>query len=403
MNLNEIEQTVNTKYFTPIKIPPSQQHNFTSVNEVREFAKGNGNFPVHVQMQRLLQAMFGHHSTCLLLSKNQKFVKSNNLPTMFGNLFKGWVMILYSKNQVLDRRVNDNSYDHLIVDKRKNHDDIYKSGNDDIKRIALANRLAFHADHRTLQEINELISLYCFKIASRFYNIPTNLGKEHVSAYMNLRLQVIETWSQCVDITTLRRIQPDYYFISMDPVTVAMRAFPLDKELYTDQLKTRLRNYKKWHRDAHQSALSEAKETEDDMFIQGVQNQWNGALNTANALYLSAYEQAERLENGDEMNDFIINDSDMEEEEDEDAIREQNRRFDESNLQESVNLIASRYDGTDMYDENASDEQIDEILNRLDKKAKRKERRYARFGDQVEEDEVAEEEDDHDDDEGMEF
>lgn len=374
-NLNEIENVVKTKFFTPIIIPDSQQIEFKRVNDVREYAKGPGDLPAHIMMNRMLEAFFGHYSTCLI-----RDVKG--LTAMFAKLYRGWVDRLYERNR--DLAPDDYYFEPYIHEKRVQFDQLYKEGNDDVKRAIVAQRLAFHAHHRTKTEIEILVSQYVFKIASRYYNVPFTKTKDLVKMYNKFRYEFIEEWYDVVESYVMLKVFPDVEFVSLEPRTVAMNVFPQDKELYASELDERLNNYIKWHKKASRADILEARKLNDPGHLMTVQNKWDSALMYAKSLHDGMMKMAHELEDYEE-DDFIVDDDDVME--DDEAVAEQNERTDRALLDSEVTRGAAKYDNMDTY--NVDDytlEQIEDMLRKDDKKQRKRDKRVSKFIDRVEED-----------------
>lgn len=368
-NLNEIENIVNTKFFTPIVLSDEQQIEFRTVDNVRSFAKGNGDLPAHVMMARMMEAFFGHYSTCLISD-------TKGLVTMFGKLFSGWSNKLYKKNQVLDPNEEENFFEPAINQRRMQMDQMFKHGNDDIKSMVKSQRIAFNADHRTKSEIDQLLSKYCFKIASRFYVVPVAKPRDLIKKYMELRLAMIEEWYDVVDHLSIKTIWPDDWFTSLDPKTVAIKVFPQDVWMDKEDLDQRFEKFKKWHKKAGNEALAEAKKNKDPVHIQHVIHEWDTAL-----LYAKSLHDGMKVFEDDNLSDFIV-DSD---EEDEEKIAIQNKAFDDMEIDNYVQKRAINYDSRADYGDDMTDEQIEELLRKQDKKAKRIEKQYGHFFEKTEE------------------
>lgn len=275
-NLNEIEAYVNTELFTSIIIDDTKQLNFTSEEDVRAFAKGPGNLPVHVMMNRMIEVMFGHYSTCFN-------IKHSQLSTMFVKLFCGWCQKLAMKNRVLGEPNEEYDFDHHIHNKRVGFDQHHKLGNDDIKDVIKGQQLAFNADHRTQKEIQKLLSKYVFKVASTYYNIPFNKDVQVQLLYIRLRTNIIEQWTVVTNShKLLREMDPEEMFKTLDPKTVAMEYFPQNIVLFRKQLDKRFRRFKRWHKKESSVAVNNAN---DPKYRQVVINKWDNALLYAKALY----------------------------------------------------------------------------------------------------------------------
>lgn len=275
-NLNDIENVVNTKYFTPFNIEEGSQLIFKSVNDVRDYAKGNGDLPPHAMMQRMLEAFFGHDSTCLISDKA-------GLAQMFAKLYSGWVLRLYNKNSLLAPNKDDGNYDDIIHEKTIQFDQMYRQGNVDIKRMVVAQLNEFKANHRTLSEIDILLSKYCFIIASRYYSAKDRDNKMYFKHYRRLREAVIEAWYDVTTITTFKTINPDHWFTSSSPQSVALRLFPQNIIMDADEVEHRFNQYKKWHKKAGVEALEKIKVTNPEL-VTDIIKEWDMALLLANRL-----------------------------------------------------------------------------------------------------------------------
>lgn len=269
-NLNEIEIAIVAKNFTPIILNKKHQLNFKSAQDVRMYAKGPGNVAVHTMMDKMLEAFFGHYSTCVN-------VNSESLVTMFGKLFSGWVTRLVKHNVDHD--------DSRIYDRRAHFDQHYKHGNDDLKEVIIGQRMAFNAVHRTSQEIQVLVSKYVFKIASRYYNVPHYYHKDVQIKYLKLRVALIDEWYRHVDDNVIKSVFPDLLFKTISARDVAWTLFPQDKELYAEKLDERLDMFIKWHKTAARDALQLVHDTKDVDLIREKQNEWDSALLYAKKLH----------------------------------------------------------------------------------------------------------------------
>jgi hypothetical protein len=263
-NLNEIENDVNTAFFFPIKILASQQLNFTSDNDVRVFAKGPGNLPVHIMVNRMMESFFGHYSTCVN-------VDHQLLTVMFGKLFIGWV------NKMIQI-------------------------NNDVKKIIVNHRLAFHAEHRTRFEIELLLSKYFFKAASCYFTVPHNYSKEVQIQYIKLRVKIIEQWAALVGDTTVRVVKAEVWFKQIDVINVAIDYFPQGVELSEKELNKRLQKFINWHKKAAVEALETASETSDLHYRQSVINEWDAALLYAKSLHDGMMKTYHDMEQDEEEN-----------------------------------------------------------------------------------------------------
>jgi hypothetical protein len=286
-NLNEIENDLNTGFFFPVKILASQQLNFTSDNDVRVFAKGPGNLPVHIMVNRMMESFFGHYSTCAN-------VDHQLLTVMFGKLFLGWVNKMVQNN-------NDVS-DTDIHEKRISFDQHHRLGNDDVKKIIVNHRLAFHAEHRTRFEIELLLSKYFFKVASCYFTVPHNYSKEVQIKYIKLRVRIIEQWAALVGDTTVRVVKAEVWFKQIDALNVAMDYFPQGIELSEKELNKRLQKFINWHKKAAVEALETASETSDLHYRQSVINEWDAALLYAKSLHDGMMKTYHEMEGDEEEN-----------------------------------------------------------------------------------------------------
>lgn len=356
-NLNDIENVVNTKFFTPFTIAEESQLIFSSVDDVRQYAKGNGELPPHAMMQRMLEAFFGHDSTCLINDKA-------GLAQMFAKLYKGWVLRLYNRNSLIAPNETDGYYDDIIHEKKIQFDQMYKQGNADIKRMIVAQLNEFKANHRTLSEIDVLLSKYCFVIASRYYVTKERKNKSHFKHYRRLREAVIEAWYDVITITTLKTVNPDHWFTSTDPRSIAMRLFPQDVIMDDYEVEHRFNKYKKWHKKAGAEALEEVKRTNPEL-VPATIREWDMALLLAKRLKdtMAIYREGD-------MTDFIV-----EEDEDEEEIEQQNRRLNEQQFKQYAEQQQASYDNRVGYSNDATDEEIQKYLRREDKKAARREKR----------------------------
>lgn len=369
-NLNEIDNFVKTELFTPIRIDDAHQLHFSTVDSVRQYTKGPGNLPVHVMMNRMLEAMFGHYSTC-------ENVDHKGLSTMFGKLFIGWCQKLEIKNRVLGEPQDGYDYDHHIHERHIEFDQHHKLGNDDVKKIVQEQRLAFGADHRTYSDIVRLISKYFFRVVSQYYIIPRERSKKIQMAYMKLRFEIIEEWVLKAGIRVLRELNPEDNFRSVDPKTVAMDYFPQDKALFIENLNFRLDKYKKWHKKESKEAIKMASTLNDPQYRLQIVNEWDSALLYAKSLHDGMVEMERDREQDD--NDFVVETD----EDDGEEISRQNNDMDNDEMDMEVDNDIKKYNGKELYKDDATEEEIDEFLRRHDKKSRRHERK---FRDEVETD-----------------
>lgn len=294
---------------------------------------------------------------------------------MFGKLYRGWVDRLYSKNKEL--APDDYFFEPYIHKKRIEFDQLHKLGNDDVKQAIIAQRLAFHAYHRTNNEIEVLISQYVFKVASRYYNIPVTRSKDFVKQYMKFRLLFIEEWYDVVDSFVIRKVCPDISFTSLEPRTVAMNVFPQDQELYADELDDRLQKYIKWHKKASKEAIQEARKSNDPEYLRTIQNRWDAALLYAKSLHDGMMEMAVHMNDYDNDDDFIVDDDDIME--DDEEISMQNKFLDDAMASEDAAKHSRKYEDMQMYDDDITEEEIERYLKKQDKKQRKRERKIAKF------------------------
>lgn len=370
-NLNELENIVNTKFFTPIVLNETQQIEFTSVQSVREYAKGNGDLPVHTMMTRMLEAFFAHHSTCQISDLG-------GLATMFGKLYIGWCNRLYRKNKVLDPEEYAHFYEPVVLKRRMEFDQMYKQGNADVKAAVKAQRIAFNADHRLEGEVHDLVSKFCFKIASRFYVVPITKSRDIIKKYMKLRLKVIDEWYEHVYPSTMKTLWPDDWFTSLDPRTVAMKVFPQDVLMDQDDIDNRFEKFKKWHKKAGKEALKEARATNDPSYVQHVIHEWDTAL-----LYAKSLHDGMQVYKEEDMDDFIVDDDDVSEYDSDVAAR--NDEYDAMEVDNDIKKKASKYEGKGGYADDATDQEIEAYLKKQDKKTKKLQRRFRNLEERAEE------------------
>jgi hypothetical protein len=276
----------------------------------------------------------------------------------------------------------DDYFEPYIHEKRVHFDQMYKNGNADVKQAIAAQRLAFHAHHRAKNEIEILVSKYAFKMASRYYRVSQTMSRDHIIKYMKFRLAFIDRWYDTVGSIAMKEIVPDVLVASLDARTVAMNVFPQHKEFYADELDDRLQSYIKWHKKASRDAVVEARKLKDPVYLQSVQNEWDSALLYAKSLHDGMMEMAHDMDEYEE-DDFIVDDDEIME--DDEDIAEQNKRLDDSMLRDSAEMQSQRYDRMNVYNDDATEEEIEAYLRKQDKKQRKMEKRLARFMDQTEE------------------
>lgn len=275
VNLNDIENMVNNKYFTPYVINTQSQLSFTKPEDVRQYVKGNGQLPPHVMMQRMMEAFFGHYETCLISDKKTMVV-------MFGKLFSGWVSKLYEKNKELETTKDITTScecDKKINEHNMQLDQMHKRGNDDIKRIMSVQKMSFRSKHRTLPEIKTLITKYCFVVASRYYSVPLNSNINMIGNYRALREALIMEWYIALDDVNLTNIlNPDVLFKKIDAMSMALRLFPQGVTMEKDEIESRFAKYKKWYNDASVIAIMKARESDNAQVILHTKSEWSIGL-----------------------------------------------------------------------------------------------------------------------------
>jgi hypothetical protein len=184
--------------FLPVTLP--RQLGFSSVTQVKEYVKQStrkedeDDNPI-LMMSVLMEAFFGHYSTCLLDHKD--------LTTMFAKLINACVDRIYHQGIVTvpeEMRQDVTVYEpHIEAWEAKLIKEVNESTPPGEGRNQMMEKVTADVKniHRSKVDIEVLVSKFTFKMASRFYVVPVHLIRQpqpFVSRYIALRNIMFAKW-----------------------------------------------------------------------------------------------------------------------------------------------------------------------------------------------------------------
>lgn len=276
-DLNHIELIVNTKLNKPILVQDEHQINFKTVDSVRQYIKGpNNSMPICVMVDRMMESYFGHRRTCLLVHAE--------LITMFMKLFKGWIEHF---KYIINDKIREQDLNDYVDSNKKKFDMLYTNAeHDDLRSMLVNEHYDFNKTFRKHPEIEYLLSMYLFKLATRYYHVPHAYGRTISEQYIKLRNDMIIGWYRTVSEETTHQVFPEKVFVQITPIHVAISTFALDKSYTKSDLDRRLKKFIKWHSKAYKVALNEAQMLDNNSLnIENVKNEWNSALLYVKCMY----------------------------------------------------------------------------------------------------------------------
>lgn len=300
VDLSRLEYKAGREYL-PITLP--RQYGFVNVAQVKEYVKQHGKDEgsrdenPEKLMSLLMEVFFGHYSTCRL--------NHTELIAMWRKLMSGWVGTLYDQNEwLVPEEVRRNSRGYIDFDDYVMDAEIRINSTSKNKKVELN---ALHKRYRTKSDLVLLVSKYSFIHASRFYILPLHLRPEIVKQYSALRDGIIEAWYDMVmDFPkVMRRINPNTWFSSLEPKTVATRIFRPDLYIHTDMLNKKKNAFNRWWARERKISLESAETTNDPAFVATRTREWEEAKVYATSLYNALLPRSRALDAEDDA--FIDN------------------------------------------------------------------------------------------------
>lgn len=417
INLNDLE-VVATTVFLPVTFP--NQLGFSSIDQVKVYMKEHSksdDFYDHdidhaKAMTVMMESYFGHFAVCRL--------PHGPLLVMWTKLMTSWVDTLIDQTRWIvppDRRDKSSDYDEFVIAGKVKIDEGVKTMtwlSTVEKKVEKEKRLSeFHSRYRTRADIIILLSKFCFTMASRFYVVPVHLRPavvvSYCKRYTSLRSELIDVWYDSVaDSTSVIKIfNPQCWFVSLEPKTVAMKMFRDDLEVPSKQLRAKGSSFKRWFKRERNISLQNAKEINDEVFYRQERIRWHEAGLYAEKLFKTLTPVSLQIDQ--EERDFIDDDEDIVDHGDLDRLHIQR---DLGGARRSARRMKSQFKSTKLINEEEADTSgnykayVNRILAEDDNRVEQKEKLFALLEEVAEEasdeedgdDEMVDDDDDGDDD-----
>lgn len=409
IHLNDVERMATTVYH-PITLP--RQLAFSSPDQVRKYIIESTRRPNEednpvAMMAVMMEAYFGHYSTCML--------NHEELVNMWARLFTSAVNRLYDQsintvplNMRKDLVVSNYRFDGYIeelrtrVKEKVNASTTKKNERERFKKEEL-NYFANY--YRTRKEIVELMTKFSFNMGSRFFVLPIHRRAIDVQSYMSLRDEIVDKWCE-VGVDALMTVNPYRWFTVQDPKSVVFETFPPDAEYDMEMLGIKKRKFITWLNREKRHRLKVAKDTDDFDYAQAVEQEFKEAIKYFNIMSKALEPRAKRLTQ--EEKSFIVDDtsnsdSEIDENDLESTRKEDHEYVSDSEVEEDTDndyirqqdqLLLSKFkhikDIEDDEEDEVSDEdeyqrRVEEKLAKLDQATREKQRKFKQFEEMAEE------------------